>query len=625
LNNGRYYLAERNNYFFGKLMTVRDFTNEQEYFNSKRRLGNRMLNGVGIVSGLNVFLVDNKTFSLETGFALDYLGREIIVPEPSIRKLNVINGFEENKDKSVVYLCIAYKEISKESTFSVTGTNKECGSEKQFNRISEGYELFLTSKEPFEEELKIDFLFIQKVQVYSKDGIKILLEVPRYANPGSLIKIKMFFEKHKVEAPVKYSFDIRGTLFKSAEGSRNSKLEYSEDEVSTYKSIYHEIFMRCDAVQDSSTELVISKQSFSLKVGEELFEIEKNISIPIQVKIENIKNLIIDSYYSSHFDEIIESVEEKYIYLAKFHIATNKLTYFIEDFKKHPARQYIFSNDLLRLLNEFNSRNVEANLDENLDGAKGRKINSFSIDKEEKEEVTDTEEVRQDVEKEDSEIQISGQNIVTGIERINLGFNAKPGRSYYSYEFAHGLGEGQVCVVSAVVNEPSFQENEEVPEGNLLIFGDKAIFSSDYLRASAPSCKIGAIVDPAKGTLRLGIRLNEKTTKQHVKLRWWAFKPIISPSSEEDLVIDQEVKLVIAPDTVRVDPFGKTRFEARIEGLKDQRLYWSMVQEHSGSIDSNGLYTAPSVEGVYEVRATSVQNPKISNSAYVVVSSIEEQ
>ena len=81
MKNKQYYSCDRNNYFFGKLMTVRDFESEQTYFNSKRRLGNKMLNGVGIVSGLDVILVDNKTFSLESGMALDYMGREIVVPE----------------------------------------------------------------------------------------------------------------------------------------------------------------------------------------------------------------------------------------------------------------------------------------------------------------------------------------------------------------------------------------------------------------------------------------------------------------------------------------------------------------------------------------------------------------
>ena len=43
---------ERNNYYYGKLMTVRDFLDEQRYFNEKRWLINRMISGWGVVCGL---------------------------------------------------------------------------------------------------------------------------------------------------------------------------------------------------------------------------------------------------------------------------------------------------------------------------------------------------------------------------------------------------------------------------------------------------------------------------------------------------------------------------------------------------------------------------------------------
>ena len=95
MNNLQYDSAERNHYFYGKLMTVRDFENEQTYMNDKRRLGNRMLHGAGIVSGLGVLLVDNQTISLEAGMALDYLGREIVVREPCVKQISVLRGFDE--------------------------------------------------------------------------------------------------------------------------------------------------------------------------------------------------------------------------------------------------------------------------------------------------------------------------------------------------------------------------------------------------------------------------------------------------------------------------------------------------------------------------------------------------
>lgn len=48
-----------------------------------------------------------------------------------------------------------------------------------------------------------------------------------------------------------------------------------------------------------------------------------------------------------------------------------------------------------------------------------------------------------------------------------------------------------------------------------------------------------------------------------------------------------------------------------------------MVEKNTGTIDNNGLYTAPSTEGVYEIRAYSVKFDGKSDTAYVVVSSVE--
>src|SRR5262245_33927880 len=71
---------DRNRYFYGKLMTVRDFTQEQLYFNSKRWLLNRLLFGSGVIYGLKVSAGPEPTsIVIAPGLALDPLGREVTV------------------------------------------------------------------------------------------------------------------------------------------------------------------------------------------------------------------------------------------------------------------------------------------------------------------------------------------------------------------------------------------------------------------------------------------------------------------------------------------------------------------------------------------------------------------
>ncbi len=596
MNNKQYYSCERNNYFFGKLMTVRDFQTEQIYMNSKRRLGNKMLNGVGIVSGLDVILIDNKTFSLETGMALDYMGREIVVSEPYVRRLSVIKGFEENKDKGVLYLCLAYKEDLKETTFSVSGTDTLGGVGEKFNRISEGYELFLTAEKPKEDTLKLDNLIYKTVELYNKDGIKLSIEIGKYVNPGKNLKITVIFEKENVEAPIEYSFDLKGEFFKTYSGEKSVNVEFRETEISTYKNMRKDYFLQCDAVTDAITKIVIDRKSFKLKIGKDDITMKEDFEIPVSIRTTPIKDIIINDYYAQNFNELIEKVDNKYIYLAKFHIVTNQLTYFIESFEKHPFKQYLYSNELISLL---------SSVDENQ--------KPFVADT--KNQTAPEETVPQVLDLPEPQI----DNIVTGVERINLGFNPKVGKSYFSYEFVHGLGEGKVAVVTAIDNKANFM----VDEKGLLIFGDKSIFTKEEISVSAPDVKIGAIVNSEKGTVRLGVKLLEKTSAQAVDIRWWALKPVEIKEEEEDLVIDENVRVVITPNTTRIRPLEQVRFEAHIEGAVSQEVRWGMAEANSGSIDNNGLYTAPAKEGVYEVRAYSVKFENKSDSAYVVVSSIE--
>lgn len=74
----------RNRYFYGKMLDVFHFELEQNYFNTKRWLLNRLVTGYGVVCGLNVVLSqDKKSITITPGVALDKCGHEIIVCKPS--------------------------------------------------------------------------------------------------------------------------------------------------------------------------------------------------------------------------------------------------------------------------------------------------------------------------------------------------------------------------------------------------------------------------------------------------------------------------------------------------------------------------------------------------------------
>jgi hypothetical protein len=138
---------ERNNYYLGKLMTVRDFKSEQEYFNEKRWLINRMVHGWGVVCGLDVEKIDAKTVKVKPGLAIDCCGREMLVCEPQVISLKPeANECHKEKhaqqgDTNIIYaICLKFKECRTEPVPlapSVCDQKEKCG----FNRIRDWFEI----------------------------------------------------------------------------------------------------------------------------------------------------------------------------------------------------------------------------------------------------------------------------------------------------------------------------------------------------------------------------------------------------------------------------------------------------------------------------------------------------
>src|SRR5919205_2274863 len=144
--------VDRNRYFYGKLMTVRDFLREQEYFNSKRWLINRLLFGGGIVCGLEVSKAggaDSPTLvEIRPGLAFDPLGREVTVLEAARVELSKVVSDKTTKGlpaqgaaEDELLVCLNYYECPKEPVPSLGGS--PCAESCESNRVGETYTVTL--------------------------------------------------------------------------------------------------------------------------------------------------------------------------------------------------------------------------------------------------------------------------------------------------------------------------------------------------------------------------------------------------------------------------------------------------------------------------------------------------
>ncbi len=105
----------RNRYFYGKKLDVQHFELEQDYFNAKRRLLNRLVSGFGVVCGLNVVWADPDkcdAIVVNPGLAIDKWGREIIVTQDSM-PVKIAPPDDSDcppGEENFVYVCLEYLE-----------------------------------------------------------------------------------------------------------------------------------------------------------------------------------------------------------------------------------------------------------------------------------------------------------------------------------------------------------------------------------------------------------------------------------------------------------------------------------------------------------------------------------
>lgn len=150
---------KKNAYFYGKLMTVRDFQLEQEYINEKRSLGHRLVHGVGIVCGLELESVgfgtgasaDRLVVSLLPGVAFDGCGREIVVERKLADEELDVPGITTLSGSRKYYLFLKYREDFGEpvpALADASGCEETCCN----SRILEGFNLGLAQEWPAREE-----------------------------------------------------------------------------------------------------------------------------------------------------------------------------------------------------------------------------------------------------------------------------------------------------------------------------------------------------------------------------------------------------------------------------------------------------------------------------------------
>jgi hypothetical protein len=353
MKNLKYFPFERSRYFYGKLLTVNDFETEQKYMNDKRRMVNRFLHGSGVVCGMNVVRVDDRTISVEMGLALDFAGREIVVDAPVIRKLDMIEGYDDTAgENGYLYLCVEYAEKETEPVHSIAGAGAHDTGEVENNKYAEGYRLFFTAQEPESEGFSVENYYQDTKTVYWGNGIRIKQSLRRFITAGTPAVLRVTVENMGQQQTFAFDYDLALTCLRHGE---EDKLRVHFDEKEFPKAGRYTLDFPLTAmdVKDAEGGAQVVSDSLKLLVGGKSVTAQAAGGNACTVTAGNAERAMIGQYYRTAMEDIVRNTYQQSIYLAKIALIKAGSSYYIESVEDMPFRQYVFNGTLAAAMNEI--------------------------------------------------------------------------------------------------------------------------------------------------------------------------------------------------------------------------------------------------------------------------------
>lgn len=515
MKNTRYFPFERNRFFYGKLLTVRDFESEQKYNNDKRRLINRLLFGSGVVCGLQVVAIDDKTITVENGVALDGLGREIVVSTPVTQKLSLMEGFSNNEYAKNVYLCIAYDEKGKEPVHSVANSNVRSSEISEYNRIQECYKLFIKEEAPDFTAFDHTKLLETSGLIYRDGQVSIWQVAPKNVNPGEIFDVVLRVEKNLQTARIGFEYDLQCENIFSMDGQSTVRVSFSEGEHSQETKYEMKIKLRAGAKGEG--RLTAKSENAKLSLDDKDIDVYCDCTNNVDIIDMPVREKILDSYFAQSLEQCTETNQEQCIYLAKISMLQVGPSYMIEKVERVPFGEYVHNVSLLQKMGILEENILKLDFDA-----------TASV-----EELKSTDKPRVDLSYDKSSrsfnfrigIPSAGgrtDNLRTGIIEIDASEKLKGNSVYYTDEIEHGLGQRDVIIRTAVETTDDDMINKIEKKERQIFSGDYELFEKSPYEAEVSKISTGIVLYPKRGTFRMAVKLRDSSKAKTIKIRWYA-------------------------------------------------------------------------------------------------------
>ncbi|HJA35129.1 MAG TPA: hypothetical protein H9666_01375 [Firmicutes bacterium] len=592
MSNADFFPIERNRYFYGKLLTVRDFEIEQRYARQKSQLMNRLSLGAGVLCGLGVTASDDSTLLIESGIALDYQGRMVVLEEPILRKLQMIEGQEALHGQSTAYLCLAYDE---EDLEPVNAVGADTGESRQFNMTREGSRLFLTTQAPEYRSL-LEAQGLENVSVlYASEELTLVLAVPAAAYGGQEIELQVLVVKNEKTPPVSFRLEGESAFLESENGRVCLEFKESPEEK---RRVYPAVFrQKVRPLSEADCPLFTAGGELNLFLGSHHYK--NYVEAPSKTHICSNEAQLQDYRRRSDSLEKRLTGRDLPIYLAKLELINSAGGVFLGDVTGLPFQQMLDRRShgsqstggleavttSVRSLEYWQKPDVKAEFQP---ATKALHLD-FGIPSPEQYDYA----------------------IAHGTVDLTMPGGIRVNSRVYSEEIPHGLGPGAVDV------RLSLQFQDEKKEGETaLLYGNSEVFRGKASPVDAPWAEAAALVYPERGTMRIGLWLHDTVQGNRMTVHYFAQKPERDTSR---ILAQRQVSLQLTPEFSRVSRRGTLRMEAEVVGSEDKSVTWQVKEENGGAIDRNGVYQAPETPGTYEIIATAGADETVTASAFVIV------
>lgn len=579
----------RNRYYKGKMLTSADFEAEQLYMINKRRFVNRAVIGSGIVCGLNVISLDDLSVLIESGAALDDSGREIVVDSSVVKKLSAISGFE-SLTTNQASLCVRYKEKEEQPVYAINRQDSE--KEYEYNRIEDDYELFLTDSTALEDEFETETEFYTGGVLMETPDYQVSLRIPANICAGHYVKLELTAEKLSDEkATLYYEAVLQTPVLSTLDGSQELRISLEGLKLEKNRKLTREYWMLAQTEEYEDTSIMVKAGSAKGQVNQ--IDCPVSLGTTYKINIVDINPELLAARETSRVSLELRSLGayEGMIRLADITLVRTEAAYLIEKVDES-VRKYIETpGDAWKRL-EYSSCFCEkypflgSGVHE-----PGEQLQEHLTGKEYPE----------------------APRIATGIVEIPVGDRAKRGDICYSGEIMHGLGAGNVYVE---VGYEFLEENKMLGRNaKTTIYGDPMLFDHGDLKVAAQTA---VKVFNDKGSFMVALQLKEDVSMLVLTYRWVAIR-YDSERQKDEIDVNNTQSISVVTPTVVIGTKESYYFEVKFNNMKSRSISYELTEQGSGEISAEGIYTAPSKEGVYEIRIYCTDKPLICTYAYAIV------